>query len=118
MNLIQNEFTGYRLIGSMTPLGQIGPKHHGIVLGTSLIEVANNALAEIKSGGKGKYNLVTNNCESFANRAMYGKSNSPQVWNTILGIIAVAAAVFIIKETKKVDPSLLFATQFATAMLI
>ena len=35
---MQNEFTGSKLIGSMPLLGEIGPKHHGIVLGTSAID--------------------------------------------------------------------------------
>jgi hypothetical protein len=146
MYLIPNELTGSRLIGAVTPLGEIGPKHHGVILGTSIpdnktyvaekrvngyqitksedfaerykgygeirvcpnngpfsgVEVAKRALDEINAGGNGRYDLIKNNCESFVNRAMYGKSTSIQVINAILLTFLVFGGIWIIKETKGV----------------
>mgnify|MGYP002520127047 CR=1 FL=1 len=35
--------------------------------------------AAIKSIGEGGYNLISNNCEHFANRCVFGESKSEQV---------------------------------------
>jgi hypothetical protein len=130
MDFMATQHTGSRLIGAITWLGLIGPKHHGLIIGelNSLlyvaesvtsgyqcvpiddfiaryrlngkirhrpnngrltnIEVAQNAINEINKGGNSKYNLVTNNCESFVNRAMHEKSFSLQVI-TCIGLVAV-----------------------------
>jgi hypothetical protein len=65
------------------------------------LTVAQRALEEIKNGGKGVYNLVVNNCECFANRAIHGKSKSQQVINTTLGLLAVAGSIYLIKKYTK-----------------
>jgi len=66
----------------------------------SNIDVAKEALTEIRQGGKGVYNLVTNNCESFVNRAMHNSSVSSQVVNT-LGLFAlVVAGVYLYKQSR------------------
>ena len=57
------------------------------------LTVARRALEEIKQGGRGVYNLVTNNCECFANRAMHGTSSSQQIINTAVGVLGVTAVV-------------------------
>lgn len=64
------------------------------------LAVANRAISEINSGGNGKYNLITNNCECFVNRAMHGASKSQQVINTALGVLALFGLVYIIKNSK------------------
>lgn len=38
ISLQQCDVTGCRVIGSITELGKIGPKHHGIILGVSQID--------------------------------------------------------------------------------
>jgi hypothetical protein len=65
------------------------------------LTVAHRAMEEIKRGGKGIYNIIANNCESFANRAMHDKSVSKQVINTAIGVAALAGACWIIKNSKK-----------------
>lgn len=144
MNFQQISETGSRLIGAITKLGHVGPKHHGIVIGKSMengevyiaenchdgyklatfeefkeryapngdiqispndgefadSEVAQRALNEIARGGEGKYDLALNNCESFSNRATYGHSTSNQVVNTIFGVAAVIATIWVIKQKK------------------
>lgn len=140
------DITGHKLIGAISKLGKIGPKHHAIVLGShpidgkvyiaesmnhgyrletyenfveryrlngkislvgndgklSNVSVARRALSEIIRGGDGIYNLVTNNCESFANRAMHGHSTSSQVVNTAIGLtIATAGLIWIAKKSKQ-----------------
>jgi len=145
MNIQQIDVTGYRIIGAISELGYVGPKHHGIILGENQddgqvyiaenmhtgfqiatyndfhsryssngdvtieanngkfndLEVAQRAITEIVKGSKGVYNLITNNCESFANRAMHNKSTSKQVFNTALGVIAIVGVVWVIKNVKK-----------------
>ncbi|MGB0942408.1 MAG: lecithin retinol acyltransferase family protein [Marinomonas sp.] len=67
------------------------------------VTVARRALEEIKRGGRGVYNLVTNNCECFANRAMYGKSSSQQVINTTaacIGLLAIGAVTSMYYSSK------------------
>lgn len=65
------------------------------------VTVANRAIKEIKSGGKGIYNLVTNNCESFANRAIENHSVSNQVVTT-LGVLAlIGVSVYIVSQSRK-----------------
>lgn len=64
------------------------------------IAVASRALAEISQGGNGTYNLVTNNCECFVNRAMYDTSRSQQIINTGIGLLALAGLVYVIKNSK------------------
>lgn len=66
----------------------------------SNISVARRALSEIIRGGEGVYNLITNNCESFANRAMYGHSTSKQVVNTAIGLTAIVGLIWIVKKSK------------------
>ena len=134
--------TGSRLVGALTELKHIGPKHHGIVLGLNIfdqkvyvaesrhagyqittvddfiqryspnaeirilpndgnfsdIEVAQRALNEINQGGNGQYNLATNNCESFSNRAMYDDSTSKQIMHTAIGLVILVGAVWYIKN--------------------
>jgi len=145
MNLQQIDITGSRLIGAITDLGHVGPKHHGIVIGEhaltkkiyvaennhtgyqlatiddfieryspkanivmtpnngefSDLEVAQRALKEVIEGGKAKYNLVVNNCESFSNRAMYDKDFSQQIINSALLLFLAAGTVWYIKQAHK-----------------
>ena len=63
------------------------------------VEVAQCALDEVTQGGDGKYDLITNNCESFANRVTHKKTTSKQVVNTILGCMVAFLGVWVIKET-------------------
>ena len=62
------------------------------------IQVAKNALNEIKKGGNGNYNIFSNNCESFANRSMYGTSISMQVINFCLFFVIIILMYVIIKK--------------------
>lgn len=55
------------------------------------VTVASRALEEIKKGGKGVYNLITNNCECFVNRAMHDKNFSKQIIRTGVGVAIFAA---------------------------
>ncbi|SMF66867.1 Lecithin retinol acyltransferase [Alteromonadaceae bacterium Bs31] len=64
------------------------------------ISVAQRAIEELRLGGKGVYNLATNNCECFVNRAMHGKSVSNQVINTAIGIAVLAGVVYVLKKSK------------------
>lgn len=145
MHLQQVDVTGCRIIGAITKdLGHAGPKHHGVILGKSLIDdqiyiaesmqvgyqictyaefynrysengeivvepndgnletvaVAQRAMEELKRGGQGAYDLITNNCECFVNRAMHGKSVSTQVINTALGIAVLVGLVYVIRNGK------------------
>ncbi|GAA6168298.1 lecithin retinol acyltransferase family protein [Sessilibacter corallicola] len=63
------------------------------------VAVAKRAIDEIKRGGKGIYNLITNNCECFVNRAMYGKSVSNQVINTAVGVTFAAGLAYVLKKS-------------------
>lgn len=63
--------------------------------------VANRAIAELNKGGEGKYNLVTNNCECFVNRAMRGSATSEQIINTAIGALILVGLVYVIKESKR-----------------
>jgi hypothetical protein len=145
MKISQIDVTGSKVIGAISELGHVGPKHHAIVLGENKVdgkvylaenmhtgyqvstyddfflrygsngriniepnsgafsdfEVAQRALNEIFEGGKGVYNLVANNCESFANRAMHNKSTSKQVVNTFLGIALFAGTIWVIRNANK-----------------
>ena len=60
--------------------------------------VANRAIEELNCGGHGGYNLITNNCECFVNRAMHGASISNQVINTTLGIVFFVGLVYVLKK--------------------
>jgi hypothetical protein len=62
------------------------------------ITVAQRAIEELKRGGRGIYNLVTNNCECFVNRAMHDKSVSNQVINTFIGLLVVVGVVYAVKK--------------------
>lgn len=137
----QIDVTGCRAKGPMTFAGEIGPKHHAIILGRNTIDgliyvaellktgyqiatfadfdsryskngdisiepledtesglqSAHHALAEIASGANSKYNLITNNCESFVNRSIKGSSVSGQVVTTI-GLLIQVASVWILKR--------------------
>lgn len=64
------------------------------------LEVAQRAVAEISNGGKAVYNLITNNCESFANRAMHNHSTSFQIINTAIGIAVFTGLFWIMKKEK------------------
>ncbi len=65
------------------------------------VTVANRAISEFNDGGKGTYNLITNNCESFVNRAMKNHSVSEQVVTT-LGVLAlIAASVYVVSQSRK-----------------
>lgn len=143
MNLQQIDVTGCRIVGAITKdLGHAGPKHHGVILGKSLLDnkiyiaesmqfgyqicdyndfydrysengdivvepndgglenvaVARRAIEELKQGDQGVYDLITNNCECFVNRAMHGKSVSNQVINTALGVAVLAGLVYVIRN--------------------
>ena len=145
MDLTQTDVTGCRIVGAINKeLGHIGPKHHGVILGQSIINqetyiaesthkgyqictysefqrrylnngeiiiepndgnaenisVAKRAIEELKRGGKGTYNLITNNCECFVNRAIHDKSISNQVINTALGLAVIVGLVYVIKNSK------------------
>lgn len=63
------------------------------------LQVAQRALAELRSGGQ-QYDLVTNNCESFVNRAMHGSSTSSQIINTALGLVVLAGFIYVLKNSK------------------
>lgn len=147
MEFEQIEITGCRVVGALTPLGRIGPKHFGIVLGIntadrqiyfaestreagyrlttydafvkaherfgkirirsnhgpySAVEVAQRALDELMQGGDGRYNLVTNNCESFTNRAMNNHSRSAQVLRTMVGLAAFVGVFILQRYTRRV----------------
>ena len=65
----------------------------------SNLEVAKRAMSEILEGGKGKYNLITNNCETFSNRVMHNDSSSPQVITTVVGIAILVGIHWIIKTS-------------------
>ena len=101
----ESKVTGYRLV----TLEDFQARHAGngeIEIqpndgAFSDFEVAKRALAELASGGDGPYNLVTNNCESFSNRAMYGHSLSGQVIKTIIGAVALVAGVWVTKGFAK-----------------
>ncbi len=66
------------------------------------VEVAQRALDELMSGGDGPYNLVTNNCESFSNRAMNDHSLSGQVLRTCAGAAVFVAALVLRRYTRRV----------------
>ncbi|WP_219135749.1 lecithin retinol acyltransferase family protein [Janthinobacterium sp. UMAB-60] len=65
----------------------------------SNIQVAQRAIAELRQGGAA-YDLVVNNCESFVNRAMHGKSNSSQIINTALGMVALVGLYYVLKNSR------------------
>ena len=144
MEFEEVDVSGSRLVGAITDLGHIGPKHHGIIIGRHITdgnvyvaencdtgyqvatvndfcsrysrnsdvrispnngeysnaEVASRALQEINSLIKEKYHLIVNNCEAFANRAMYDRSNSKQVINTTIGIAACVGLVWYLRKIK------------------
>ncbi|MBC8551805.1 MAG: hypothetical protein H8D23_19325 [Candidatus Brocadiales bacterium] len=64
------------------------------------VEVAERALQELHKRDIDKYCLLTNNCESFSNRAMYNKSASNQVINTVIGMAVIIGAIWYIKKAK------------------
>ena len=63
------------------------------------VAVAQRAIEELRQGGQGPYDLITNNCECFVNRAMHGKSVSNQVINTALGIAVLVGLVFVLRNS-------------------
>lgn len=63
------------------------------------LQVAQRAFAELRRGGQ-SYDLITNNCESFVNRAMHGSSISSQVINTTLGVAILIGAIYVLKNSK------------------
>ncbi len=144
IHLQQCELTGLRIVGAITEIGHAGPKHHGIVLGTSPLdnqtyvvekmtsgdqvstvenfreryekngdvrilendgpysdyEVAQRALDEALGNKNKQYDLISNNCESFSNRAMYNNSISNQVLTTIAGLIVFVGGIYVFQKTK------------------
>ena len=144
MNFVQINETGSRIVGALTLLGHVGPKHPAVIIGKNIFdgniyvaesrytgyelttygdfmkrflpygdvriykndgqysdrEVAQRALAELKNGGNGRYNLIVNNCESFSNRAMYDDSRSAQIINTAMGVLMLASAYLILTRAK------------------
>ncbi len=65
---------------------------------TENIFVANRAIEELKRGGQGAYNLITNNCECFVNRATHDKSISKQAINTAIGFAFLIGLVYVLKK--------------------
>lgn len=65
----------------------------------SNIQVAQRAIKELKQGGP-VYDLIVNNCESFVNRAMHGKSSSSQIINTALGLAVLVGFYYVLKNSK------------------
>jgi len=65
----------------------------------SNLDVAKRALQELRQG-QAKYDIAGNNCECFVNRAMYDKSISNQVINTAIGILLVAGAIYVLRNSK------------------
>lgn len=63
------------------------------------VHVARQAIAELQQGGT-VYDLVANNCESFVNRAMHGKSSSSQIINTALGLAVMVGLCYVLKNSK------------------
>lgn len=62
------------------------------------LDVAIRAISELQKGGA-VYNLLTNNCESFVNRAMHGSSESSQVINTALGVAALVGLFYVLRNS-------------------
>ena len=58
-------------------------------------DVANRALSEIAARSSEEYHLLTDNCESFANRAMYGNPTSGQVIRTALGLLVGGVGLWL-----------------------
>ncbi|MDN2713704.1 lecithin retinol acyltransferase family protein [Janthinobacterium sp. SUN120] len=63
------------------------------------VQVAQRAIAELRQA-ESTYDLVVNNCESFVNRAMHGKSSSSQVAHTALGVVALVGLFYVLKNSK------------------
>jgi hypothetical protein len=66
---------------------------------SSGLVVAQRALSELRQGGK-PYDLLTNNCESFVNRATGSSSVSSQVVNTALGLAVLVGLFYVLKKSK------------------
>lgn len=157
--ITEHELSGARLTIPFTRLGNLGPKHHAIVVGVHRItnelwiaelsrkfghrlvsidqwfhdnekylprlkvtpnegprsnaEVAESAIAEVKAklenDGKPGYDLIFNNCETFADRHTQGSAEheadnkpklSPQVKKTLqaAGVIIATGAVILGKR--------------------
>lgn len=64
-------------------------------------EVANRAINELNLGGKATYNLATNNCESFVNRAMKNHSVSGQIVTGIGLLVLFSAGVYLVSQSRK-----------------
>lgn len=149
----EHALSGARLTIPFSPLGQVGPKHHAIVIGVGIedgqlwiaelsrkygyrlvsarqwfddnkkflnglkvienpgprsnFEVARSAAEEIEermeSENNSEYNVVLNNCESFAERHTQGKhSLSPQVRSAFKAAgIVIAAGAIVLQGRKK-----------------
>lgn len=102
--LAENNDTGYQIETATNFKARYADKGEIKLYGNegkkSNLDVAKDALAEIKQGGNGVYNLITNNCESFVNRAMHNTSISSQVVNT-LGVFAlIVAGVYLYKRSR------------------
>ena len=57
-------------------------------------EIAKRAVDEINKGGKRKYNVLFNNCESFVNRAVHGSPVSCQSVGVVLLIVGVCVVLY------------------------
>lgn len=66
------------------------------------VEVAQRALDELMNGGDGAYNLITNNCESFSNRAMNGHSRSSQVLHAVAGVGMLLGTLLLRRYTRRI----------------
>lgn len=62
------------------------------------IAAVRTALNEMSVGGYGSYNLVTNNCESFVNRAISGTSTSYQVIAATVCLAAIGLTVYMFRS--------------------
>jgi len=59
---------------------------------------ARRALNEIKANSRSRYNLITNNCESFVNRAIEKTSESKQVITAIGVVVLISGAIWLLKR--------------------
>jgi len=68
---------------------------------SSDLNVAEHAIEEVKKGGRGAYNLIADNRESFASRVMHGKSVSKRIIKTAIGIAVRVGAAWVVKNAEK-----------------
>lgn len=75
-------------------------KIHRFAQGQQARSIVNRALAEINNGSKKRYNLLTNNCECFTNRVVFGQSHSMQVLNTMLAVALLSVVFYAVRQTR------------------